>query len=143
MVQDLVKECGKDADLVPAILDLDDLDSVRAFVKHFSSLNLPLHLLINNAGIMALPQREENAQGIEKQMGTNHVSHFVLTMGLLDNLREGAKSAGEARVVCLSSMAHGRADNAFATDAKLESKTYDPWVRERCFPSFPLSSLHS
>lgn len=67
-----------------------------------SQRDLPLHILVNNAGIMALPAYEETEDGVERQWGTNHLAHFHLTVGLADVLRRSAP----ARVVCLSSTAH-------------------------------------
>ena len=68
-------------------LDLADLDSVRAFVAAWDG---PLHLLINNAGVMALPSRELTDRGWELQFATNHIGHFALTSGLHDALAAGA-----------------------------------------------------
>lgn len=75
-------------------LDLADLSSVRAFADGWSG---DLDVLINNAGVMALPRRETK-QGFELQLGTNHLGHFALTGLLLDRIAE--------RVVTLSSNAH-------------------------------------
>ena len=80
-------------------LDLSDLRSVRSFSGAWQG---PLHILINNAGIMAVPQLERTAQGFEAQFGTNYLGHFALTIGLHDALR----SASGARVVSLSSSGH-------------------------------------
>ena len=77
-------------------LDLADLDSVRAFVAAWDG---PLHLLINNAGVMALPTRELTDRGWELQFATNHIGHFALTAGLHEALAAGAHSGGEARIV--------------------------------------------
>jgi NAD(P)-dependent dehydrogenase (short-subunit alcohol dehydrogenase family) len=79
-------------------LDLADLNSVRAFAEAFDA---PVDLLINNAGVMATPQRA-TAQGFELQFGTNHLGHFALVGRLLDQL----KAAPAPRVVVLSSNAH-------------------------------------
>ena len=65
----------------------------------------PLHILINNAGVMATPF-SRTADGFEMQFGTNHVGHFALTVGLLPALQQ----AGTARVVALSSIGHRRSD---------------------------------
>lgn len=80
-------------------LDLSDLDSVRAFAAATTG---PVDLLVNNAGVMALPSRRTTAQGFEAQVGTNHLGHFALTGLLLPALldRPGA------RVVTLSSGLH-------------------------------------
>ncbi len=82
------------------ILDLASLASVREFA---AGLTGPLHLLVNNAGIMATP-KATTADGFELQFGTNHLGHFALTGLLLGQLQE----AGSARVVTLSSLAHKR-----------------------------------
>ena len=83
-------------------LDLNDLNSVREFAQNFNAKYDKLDILLNNAGIMALPQRETTAQGFEKQFGVNHVGHFLLTKLLLDKI----KASPEGRVVNLSSGAH-------------------------------------
>jgi len=80
-------------------LDLSDLRSVRAFVDDWDS---PLHVLINNAGIMAVPELERTPQGFELQFGTNYLGHFALTLGLHRFLA----AADGARVVSLSSSGH-------------------------------------
>jgi NAD(P)-dependent dehydrogenase (short-subunit alcohol dehydrogenase family) len=80
-------------------LDLSDLRSVRQFTDTWDG---PLHILINNAGIMAVPQLEKTPQGFELQFGTNYLGHFALTIGLHNALR----AAKGARVVSLSSSAH-------------------------------------
>jgi NAD(P)-dependent dehydrogenase (short-subunit alcohol dehydrogenase family) len=79
-------------------LDLADLDSVRAFA---ASIDQPIDILINNAGVMATPQKK-TAQGFELQFGTNHLGHFALTGLLLERL----KDAPAPRVTVLSSAAH-------------------------------------
>ncbi|WP_329239391.1 oxidoreductase [Actinoallomurus sp. NBC_01490] len=93
-----------DADVVLGSLDLADLASVRAFAEAHPE---PLDVLVNNAGVMALPYRT-TADGFEMQFGTNHLGHFVLTGLLLPAL---LKRPG-ARVVTVTSMMHwvGRAD---------------------------------
>ncbi len=58
-------------------LTLADLRSVRAFADFWKG---PLHILVNNAGIMAVPERQETSQGFEQQFGTNYVGHFALTV---------------------------------------------------------------
>jgi hypothetical protein len=82
-------------------LDLADLASVRAFAEKFRSGHGELHLLCNNAGVMALPLRR-TANDFEMQFGTNHLGHFALTGLLLEPL---LRTSG-ARIVTLSSTAH-------------------------------------
>jgi len=86
-------------------LELEDLDSVRRFAKEFK---LPaLNCLINNAGIMAVPELRRTRQGHEQHVGVNHLAHFLLTRLLLGRLVEGAKKSGvPSRVVNVSSHAY-------------------------------------
>lgn len=99
------------------VLDLASLESVRSFA---AGLDGPVHVLVNNAGVMATP-RSTTADGFELQFGTNHLGHFALTGLLLSQLRE----AGSARVVTLSSLAHKRGRIAF-DDLQSEHR-YRPW----------------
>lgn len=80
-------------------LDVSDLRSVRAFVAGWAG---PLHILINNAGIMAVPTLERTAQGFELQFGTNYLGHFALALGLHGSLA----AANGARIVSVSSSGH-------------------------------------
>ncbi|MDT7643596.1 MAG: hypothetical protein QOC75_596 [Pseudonocardiales bacterium] len=101
-----------------ASLDLSDQASVRTFVQAWRD---PLHVLVNNAGIMASPLTR-TAEGWEMQFATNHLGHFALTAGLHDALRE----ADGARVVVLSSVGHVNGDVDF-DDVNFERRPYDPW----------------
>lgn len=95
---ELRQSTGNDAVDIAA-LDLADLRSVKAFADSWKG---PLHVLVNNAGIMAVPERQETSQGFELQFGTNYVGHFGLTVWMHSAL---ADAQGE-RVVSLSSSAH-------------------------------------
>ena len=66
-------------------LDLGSLNSVRYFARSFKEKGLPLHILVNNAGIM-LPPYGTTEDGFELQFGVNHLGHFALTNLLLDEL---------------------------------------------------------
>ena len=103
-------------------LDLMSLQSVKSFVADFLSSGRELHLLINNAGIMAAPLAYTDA-GLESQFGTNHMGHFFLTIGLLPAL----KAAGKSRVVSLSSLGHRRSEVHF-DDINFRNRPYDPWL---------------
>ncbi|XP_015113509.1 retinol dehydrogenase 13 isoform X3 [Diachasma alloeum] len=83
--------------------DLASQNSIREFVKIFKKEHDKLHILINNAGVMRCP-KSLTADGIEMQLGVNHIGHFLLTNLLLDTL----KSSAPARVVNVSSVAHSR-----------------------------------
>jgi retinol dehydrogenase-12 len=83
-------------------LDLASLGSVRECANRFTALNLPLHLLINNAGVAGA--RGVTQDGFEMMFGVNHLGHFLLTQLLLPVLLE----SGRARVITVSSRAHKR-----------------------------------
>lgn len=84
-------------------LDLASLASVAAFTAGLRAGGEPLHLLVNNAGVMTPPQRQLTADGWELQFGTNHLGHVALVAGLLPLLRDGG-----ARVVTQTSIAAAR-----------------------------------
>ncbi|RYB90445.1 SDR family NAD(P)-dependent oxidoreductase [Nocardioides oleivorans] len=84
-------------------LDLSSLDSVAALGETLVAGGEPIHLMINNAGVMTPPERQTTADGHELQLGTNHLGHFALTARLLPLLR-----AGRARVTSQSSVAARR-----------------------------------
>lgn len=87
-------------------LDLASLKSVHEFSLIYLAKSRPLHLLINNAGVMACPQTYTE-DDFEMHMGTNHFGHFALTLNLLPALRFAAKSSRlNARVINISSIAH-------------------------------------
>jgi len=106
---------------VPLACELADPASVRACVEAVKAQGITLDALICNAGIMALPKLEQ-AHGIELQLFTNHVGHFILVTGLLDRL------APDGRVVVLSSDAHRLAPRGgIAFDDLSGEKSYRPW----------------
>jgi NAD(P)-dependent dehydrogenase (short-subunit alcohol dehydrogenase family) len=100
-------------------LDLADLDSVDAFVERWAG---PLHILVNNAGIMANPE-SRTPQGWELQFATNHLGHLRLAVGLHSALR----AASGARVVSVSSVGHVNAAVDF-DDIHFERRPYDAFV---------------
>jgi NAD(P)-dependent dehydrogenase (short-subunit alcohol dehydrogenase family) len=107
------------ANIEVGILDLASLDSVRGFALRELARNLPLDLLIDNAGVMAPPRRLETADGFELQFGTNVIGHFALT-GLLYPAIERAVTHSHARapqtprIVFVASIAHKRGSIHFA-----------------------------
>jgi NAD(P)-dependent dehydrogenase (short-subunit alcohol dehydrogenase family) len=103
-------------------LVLDRPDSVRSFAKAWLAENRTLHLLLNNAGVMACPLAR-TAEGWELQFGTNHLGHFLLTGLLLPALRAGAP----ARIVNTSSGGHRLSPVVFE-DIHFERRPYDKWA---------------
>jgi NAD(P)-dependent dehydrogenase (short-subunit alcohol dehydrogenase family) len=101
-------------------LDLLDPASIDAFAASFISSDRPLHILINNAAIMASPLLRDS-RGYEAQFSTNHLGHFQLTARLWPALVK----ANGARVVAVSSLAHHFSD--LLEDWNFQSRTYDPW----------------
>ncbi|MEU5870978.1 SDR family oxidoreductase [Glycomyces sp. NPDC047369] len=88
------------ADVELQALDLSSLASVEALADALLADGRPVHLLVNNAGVMTPPERQATADGFELQFGTNHLGHFALTARLLPLLR-----AGRARVTSQISVA--------------------------------------
>lgn len=110
-----------DANVEVATLDLANLESVGAFATAFTQNNDHLHVLMNNAGVMAIPYRE-TADGFEMQFGTNHLGHFALTGLLMDKLLATPNS----RVVTVSSGYHHRGTINF--DDLHGQQSYSKWV---------------
>jgi NAD(P)-dependent dehydrogenase (short-subunit alcohol dehydrogenase family) len=101
-------------------IDLSDIASVKSFANEWSG---PLHILVNNAGIMALKEREETPQGWEMQFATNFIGHFALTVGL----HHALATANGARVVSVSSSGSMIAPVIF-DDLHFKFLPYDPFV---------------
>lgn len=109
------------ADGTPLACDLAEPASVRACVTAVQALGRPLDALICNAGIMALPRLEQR-HGLELQFLTNHIGHFLLVTGLLEQL------APQGRVVCVSSAAHHSAPpEGIQFDNLSGERGYKPW----------------
>lgn len=104
-----------------AKLDLGDLDSVKAFADAFLAHKQPIHIMINNAAIMACPETRVGP-GWEAQFATNHLGHFALVNRLWPAIKEG-----KGRVVALSSTGHKLSPIRF-TDLQFNSGDYDKWV---------------
>jgi NAD(P)-dependent dehydrogenase (short-subunit alcohol dehydrogenase family) len=108
-----------DARVSVARLDLADQTSIADFIAPWEG---PLHILVNNAGLMAAPLMR-TSQGWEMQFATNHLGHFALALGLHDALA----AAGDARVVSVSSSAHLGSPVVF-DDIHFERREYEPWA---------------
>ncbi|GAA1301876.1 oxidoreductase [Planotetraspora silvatica] len=115
--EDIVATTGNKQILV-ARLDLADQSSVAAFTAAWDG---PLHILVNNAGMMASPEMR-TPEGWELQFATNHLGHFALTTGL----HRALAAAGGARVVAVSSSAHLRSPIVFE-DIHFREREYEPW----------------
>jgi NAD(P)-dependent dehydrogenase (short-subunit alcohol dehydrogenase family) len=102
-------------------LDLLDPASVDTFASEFLATGRPLHMLINNAGIMATPLKRD-ARGFESQFSANHLGHFQLTVRLWPAIH----NAHGARVVSVSSRGHRRAGIDF-DDPHFQHRSYDKW----------------
>lgn len=103
-----------------APLDLADQASVAAFAADFSG---PLHILVNNAGVMALPERRLIGKGWETQFAVNHLGHFALALGL----RPALAAAGGARIVSVSSRGH-RLTPVLFDDLNFSVHAYQPFI---------------
>ena len=118
------KRSGND-NVVFVQLDLASLDSVRKFAAKILEEEPRIDILINNAIIMALPERTLSQDGFEMQFAVNHLGHFLLTNLLLDRIKE----APSARIVNVSSKGHIRGNLDF--DNLNSEKSYVPWVTLR------------
>ncbi|MDP5280091.1 SDR family oxidoreductase [Sphingomonas sp. DG1-23] len=110
-------------------VDLASLRSITIFCDRLKDQRESLHLLVNNAAVMAPPERQETSDGFELQFGTNYLGHFALTAGLLPLLRGG----GNARVVTLSSVA--------ARSGSIDFDDLDAKKAYRPFPVYSQSKL--
>ena len=114
----IAAETGRRPQVLP--LDLGSLASVRAFARQIGAA--PIHVLINNAGLMATPYCR-TVDGFETQIGVNHFGHFLLTELLMPALIRGAP----ARVVQLSSAGHIWSP-VHLDDLHFERRQYNPWL---------------
>jgi len=102
-------------------LELDSLAGIRSFAERFLARHEELHILVNNAGVMACPFAK-TADGFEMQFGTNHLGHFLMTGLLLPVLRRSAPS----RIVSVSSRGHHLSPVVFE-DINFEHRPYHNW----------------
>jgi retinol dehydrogenase 12 len=127
-----IKDKSRSANVYFLLLDLASADSIRAFSKKFHELESQLHILINNAGVMACP-KSKTTDGFEMQLGTNHLGHFLLTNLLLDLL----KAASSSRIVVVGALAHkwgsiNKDDLININGLCFISCVYDLYIREIC-----------
>lgn len=114
-------------------LDLGSLESVRRAASEIASRHPKIDILLNNAGLMAMPERK-TADGFEMQFGVNHLGHWVFTSGLLRALL----AAEEARVVTVTSTAHHSGRAVDPENPNLEGN-YGPW---KAYGQAKLANFH-
>lgn len=100
-VEEIISE-SNNKKILQFSLDLGSRKSIDEFVQEIKSRYQKVDYLINNAGVMMVPDRRTTADGFEMQMGTNHIGHFYLT----SQLWELIKNTPDLRVVNVSSLAH-------------------------------------
>ena len=115
-----LRQVAPDAEFDYAVVDLGSLDGVLQASEDILERFPALHIMVNNAGVMATPFGR-TVDGFETQFGTNHLGHFVLTNLLVPALIAGAPS----RVISLSSASHQRGDVQWE-DINFETQPYDP-----------------
>jgi NAD(P)-dependent dehydrogenase (short-subunit alcohol dehydrogenase family) len=119
VASDIAAKTGN-SKVVAAEVELTERASVARFVADWSG---PLHVLVNNAGIMALPELHRTPEGWELQFATNHLGHFNLALGLHPALA----AAGGARIVSVSSSGHRTSPIVF-DDIHFERRAYEAWL---------------
>ena len=125
-----IKAKHPDADVTTMVLDLASLASVDQFVQEYKATNKPIHILLNNAGVMACP-KSFTTDGHEMQFGVNHLGHFALTLKLMDVIQASSTTTAPARIINLSSIGHYLVNPSMGIrldDLKGE-KNYDIWER--------------
>ncbi|MFK7895941.1 MAG: SDR family NAD(P)-dependent oxidoreductase [Myxococcota bacterium] len=117
-----IRESVPDAKIELAVLDLSNLPSIRQGADDIAKRFPKIHRLINNAGVMACPLGR-TAEGLDTQLGTNHLGHFVLTARLIPQLLAGAPG----RIINLSSGGHRMSPLRFE-DPFFEKEAYNKWT---------------
>ncbi|KAL4608864.1 dehydrogenase/reductase SDR family member on chromosome X [Arapaima gigas] len=100
-----IREENKKGKVEFQFLDLASLKSIHQFVQTFKGRGLPLHVLINNAGVMLVPE-SQTEDGFELHLGLNYLGHFLLTNLLLDALKRSGSHDSCTRIITVSSATH-------------------------------------
>ncbi|KAJ3111775.1 hypothetical protein HDU96_005365 [Phlyctochytrium bullatum] len=122
---------GKKLKLSIMELDLASLQSVRDFAAEFTRQKLPIHILMNNAGVMAISDFTLSTDGIEMQMAANHFGHFYLTKLLMPIIEKTSNTARDAsvRIVNLTSIGHTLAKPVgIDFEGYNKKEEYSPWA---------------
>ncbi len=113
-----------EGNVTPVVVELTDLDSIAACTDEIKALGKPIDMVICNAGIMALPEREL-VRGVEKQFAVNHIGHFVFANRLVDTV----KAAPQGRFVIVSSEGYKSApEDGIQFDNLTWDVGYEPWT---------------
>lgn len=121
MLDEMKMTNGAKKNIRVQVLDLADLESVNNAAKDIMEVEGSIDVLLNNAGVMATPNREETKQGFELQLGTNHVGHHMFTRLLLPNIKQGG------RVVTVASTAHTFGSLDMKDLSYSKDRIYTPW----------------
>jgi NAD(P)-dependent dehydrogenase (short-subunit alcohol dehydrogenase family) len=124
-IQEYIQDRGvQNKNIFSVMLDLDDLSSVKTFSERLSKAvgkEQKVDVLVNNAGVMAIPERELTKDGFERTFQSNHLGHFVLTAELMDRL------ATDARIINVSSEAYQFAPGELDFNNLNGESNYGPW----------------
>ncbi|KAK3894217.1 hypothetical protein Pcinc_002014 [Petrolisthes cinctipes] len=120
----LKAEASQGGEVAVRRLDTSDLNSVRTFAKEILDTETHIHVLINNAGIIAPPEKVMTNEGLELTMATNHFGHFLLTNLLLERLKQSAPS----RIVNVSSLSHEGVSSLDLNSLNFEKEVYSQRV---------------
>jgi len=134
---EVIRRSAPDADLRLVPLDLADQSSVRAAADAIAADHPAVDLLVNNAGLMAMPERS-TADGYEMQLGVNHLGHWTLTARLLAPLLRAAEQGRRPRVVTVTSVARFTGSPVDPANPHLRGR-YDPW---RAYGQAKLANYH-
>jgi NAD(P)-dependent dehydrogenase (short-subunit alcohol dehydrogenase family) len=132
-----IRSHAPDASLELVALDLGDQSSVRAAAAAIAERHPSVDLLVNNAGLMAMPERQ-TADGYEMQLGVNHLGHWTLTADLLAPLVRAADAGRRPRVVTVTSVARFTGGPVDPGNPHLRGR-YEPW---RAYGQAKLANYH-
>lgn len=131
--EERIRASVPDAELTIVKLDLGSLDSVRAAAEEILAVHDSIDLLVNNAGVMGIPERR-TTDGFEMQLGVDHLGHFALTARLMPALLQAPAS----RVVTVTSSAHHLGRAVDPANPNLDGR-YGPW---RAYNQAKLANFH-